>query len=127
MQDFSFKPVREEFKHEGTVISIDLRPLKVKAMAKLLPVIESMEKNKGEGEEKSEDKNLHVGQVFALFEAAEPVLKEHATNIRGFTIDGNPPTWDRICEEMSMVPLVSAVINKLFEMSTPEDKVAEGN
>lgn len=119
MRDFSFNPERQEFKHDGTTVSMDLRPLKVKAMAKLLPVIEGIS-GKSENE-------MDISRVFALFEAAQPVLEEHATNIQGFTIDGEPPTWGRICEETSMVSLVSEVINTLFKMSTPKKDADEGN
>jgi hypothetical protein len=119
MKDFSFAPELKEFEHDGTTITMKLRPLKVKAMAKLLPVIEGMS-------EKDEGKK-DLSAAFELLEAAQPVLVEHVTEITGFTIDGAPPTWERICEETSMVSLVSEVINTLFAMSMPEKEVDEGN
>jgi hypothetical protein len=106
---------KKEFKFKGEVITIELRPLKRKAMIELLPYMTGG--------------SITAKTALEMQGIAAKIFPDHIRNIQGLegvTIEGRPVTIEDLSEEMTFFNLTTDIIKALAEVSSL-DKVSEGN
>ncbi len=106
------------FEFNGDMISMQMRPLKVGEMAILTPLIaEVTSLVKPKEELTSVDIMKQAASSFKIQAAAESVLKDSVKDIKGFTINGEQPTLEKVCGEAMFITIVGDMIREIFNLS----------
>lgn len=93
-------------------ISMELLPLKIEGMLKILPLLTEV------GAVKDGDFLKFAEHSLKIQAAVKGFLPEHVKNIDGITVNGESITPDQLIDESAFCRLVMAVVNELVMRST---------
>ena len=100
-----------ETEFRGEKITMELRPLKTKAMLLLMPYLGSTQNPEQAGRASME-----------MAQLAPQIFPEHVRNLQGLTINGQPPTWEIMAEELMFTALIVEIMAQLASISAVSEE-----
>ena len=102
---------------QGEKVSMEVRPLRRKAMMLLAPYMMI-----------SEEKGVKlIVDTFELQGLAAQIFPEHVKDIQGITVNGKPVTWEDLAEEAVFCHLVGDIIGQLALISSLKESEAKNS
>lgn len=120
----------------GKKITMKLRPLNRGAYLAVEPHLNNNNPRQKDEDIKtylarltSAEKTKMAAETFELQEKIREIGPDHVSELRGITINGQPPTWDQLADEVVLNNLAVQIITQLVTISTIveiEEKNSDG-